>query len=147
MDKSVITIKEERISASDYIDFLKRSDLGSQYPLERFDERIRRLVSSVAISVIARNEEGLIVGVVFGITDFSYWLFITDLGVAKDYERRGIGRALVRKAHELAGGEKDIALYLVANSKATPFYQKLGMKYSEEVMEYNHIDWTSFTVK
>lgn len=147
MDKSVITIKEERISASDYIDFLKRSDLGSQYPLERFDERIRRLVSSVAISVIARNEDGLIVGVVFGITDFSYWLFITDLGVAKNYERQGIGRALVRKAHELAGGEKDIALYLVANSNATPFYQKLGMKYSEEVMEYNHIDWTSFIVK
>lgn len=30
-----ITITEERISAGEYIDFLKRTDLGSQYPKER----------------------------------------------------------------------------------------------------------------
>ena len=38
-----ITIYEERISADEYIEFLKRTDLGSQYPKERFDERIRKL--------------------------------------------------------------------------------------------------------
>jgi hypothetical protein len=31
-----INIKEERLSSSEYIDFLKRTDLGSQYPKERF---------------------------------------------------------------------------------------------------------------
>ena len=31
-----ITIKEERLTAEDYIDFLKRTDLDSQYPKERF---------------------------------------------------------------------------------------------------------------
>ena len=35
-----IEIKDERISAKEYIDFLKRTDLGSQYPKERFEERI-----------------------------------------------------------------------------------------------------------
>ena len=35
-----ITYKEERISADEYIDFLKRTNLGSQYPKERFYERI-----------------------------------------------------------------------------------------------------------
>lgn len=33
-----ITIREERITASEYIDFLKRTDLGSQYPKERFEK-------------------------------------------------------------------------------------------------------------
>lgn len=33
-----ITYKEERLSAEEYIDFLKRTDLGSQYPKERFRE-------------------------------------------------------------------------------------------------------------
>ena len=39
-----ITIAEERISAEEYIEFLKRTDLGSQYPKERFAERISKLV-------------------------------------------------------------------------------------------------------
>ena len=33
---------------------------------------------------------------------------MTDLGVDREYEGQGIGRSLMKKAHELAGGEKDI---------------------------------------
>ena len=145
--KEEIRISEERISAGEYIEFLKRSDLGSQYPEERFEERIDRLVNSVSVSLVARNEENTAVGVLFGITDFSYWLFITDLGVDRAYERRGIGRQLMKAAHLLAGGEKDIAVYLVANEGAVPFYEKLGMKKADDVMQYNHIEWTAFTVE
>ena len=142
-----ITIRSERVSAAEYIDFLKRTDLGSQYPEERFGERVARLVQNVSISLIARNESGLIVGALFGLTDFAYWLYVTDLGVDRAYERRGIGRRLMKAAHELAGGEKDIAVYLIANENAVPFYEKLGMKKADDVMQYNHIDWTEFTVK
>ncbi|MCR5448806.1 MAG: GNAT family N-acetyltransferase [Solobacterium sp.] len=142
-----ISIREERISPEEYIGFLKRTDLGSQYPAERFEERIRKLVSHVSISLAARNEEGILVGVLFGLTDFCYWLYVTDLGVDRDYERMGIGRSLMKTAHEIAGGEKDIAVYLIANEKAVPFYEKLGMKKADDVMKYNHIDWTSFTLK
>ena len=93
--KSNITIKEERISAEEYIEFLKRTDLGSQYPKERFYERIPKLM---------------------------------------------------KKAHEIAGGEKNIAVYLIANENAIPFYEKLGMKKSDDVMQFNHIEWTEWTV-
>lgn len=147
MTQEEITIKEERLTAEEYIDFLKRTDLGMQYPKERFAERIGKLVKTVSISLVARNEAGMITGVLFGLTDFAYWLYITDLGVDRDYEGQGIGSKLVRKAHELAGGEKDIAIYLIANEDAIPFYEKLGMKRADDVMSYNHIDWTSFTVK
>lgn len=54
-------IKEEWITAGEYINILKRTDLGSQYPKERFEERIEKLVKNVSISLIARNDEGLIV--------------------------------------------------------------------------------------
>ena len=63
MNKETFNIREEHISADEYIDFLKRTDLGSQYPKERFEERIPKLVKNVTISLIARNEEGLVVGV------------------------------------------------------------------------------------
>ena len=142
-----IKIEEERISAKEYIDFLKRTDLGLQYPKERFEERISKLVRNASISLIARNEKGLIVGVLFGLTDFAYWLYITDLGVDRDFERQGIGRRLMKAAHEKAGGKKDIAVYLIANENAIPFYERLGMKKANDVMQYNHIEWTEFTVK
>ena len=142
-----ITIQSERVSAEEYTNFLKRTDLGSQYPKERFAQRIARLVDSVSISLTARNAEGLLVGALFGLTDFAYWLYVTDLGVDRDYERRGIGRRLMKAAHELAGGEKDIAVYLIANENAVPFYEKCGMKKADDVMQYNHIEWTAFTVE
>ena len=130
------TIKEERLTAEEYIDFLKRTDLGSQYPKERFYDRIPKLVKNVSISLVARNDEGLIVGVLFGLTDFCYWLYITDLGIDRNYERQGIATKLMKQAHEIAGGEKDIAVYLIANENAIPFYEKLGMKVKESQMEF-----------
>ncbi len=142
----MIDIHSERLTPAEYIDFLARTDLGSQYPRERFEERIPRLLKNASVSLAARNEGGLLVGALLGLTDFAYWLYVTDLGVDRAYERRGIGRALMKKALELAGGEKDIAVYLIANENAVAFYEKLGMQRSTEVMEYSHMDWTAFTV-
>ena len=142
-----IRFQEERLNKEEYINFLKRTDLGSQYPKERFDERIGRLVKNVQISLTARNSDGLLVGVIFAITDFSYWMFITDLGVDRAYTKQGIGKELIKRAHELAGGEKDIAIYTVVNQNAIGFYQKLGMTFADDVMQYNHIEWTEFEVK
>ena len=143
----MFSIISERLTAEEYIGFLKRTDLGSQYPLERFEERIARLVNTVSISLTARNDEGLLIGVLFGLTDFAYWLYVTDLGVDRRYERQGIGMKLMQTAHEMAGGERDIAVYLVANENAVPFYEKLGMKKADDVMKYNHIEWTEFNVE
>lgn len=142
-----VKIREERISAEEYIDFLKRTDLGSQYPKERFEERIVKLVNNVSISLVARNEKNIVVGVLLGLTDFVYWLYITDLGVDRAYEKQGIGKNLMKTAHNIAGGEKDIAVYLIANENAIPFYEKIGMKKADDVMQYNHIEWTEFTVQ
>jgi len=142
-----IRYNEERLSADEYIDFLKRTNLGKQYPKERFYERIAKLVNNVSISLVARNEENIIIGVLFGLTDFCYWLYVTDLGVDREYEGQGIGRKLMKTAHDIAGGEKDIAVYLIANEDAIPFYEKLGMKLADDVMQYNKIEWTKFTVE
>ncbi len=142
-----VTIRQERLTPDQYIDFLRRTDLGSQYPRERFEQRIPKLLTNASLSLTARNEAGDVVGVLLGLTDFAYWLYVTDLGVDRRYQRLGIGKRLMRTAHCLAGGEKDIAVYLVANENAVPFYEKLGMKKADDVMQYNHIEWTEFTVE
>ncbi|MBE6753136.1 MAG: GNAT family N-acetyltransferase [Ruminococcaceae bacterium] len=140
-----ITYQEERLTKEQYIEFLCRTNLGSQYPKERFEERIGKLVKNVPISLTARDGN-LIVGVCFGITDFAYWLCITDLGVDRSYERRGIGTTLLHMAHEKAGGEKDIIMYLCVNENAVPFYEKNGLTFCTDVMGLNRVEWTSFNV-
>jgi len=140
-------IKEERLAATEYIEFLRHTDLGSQYPKERFEERIETLVKKASISLVARNEENEIIGVCFGITDFAYWLFITDLGVVRECTGQGIGKALVRRLHELAGGEENIIMYTCVNENAIPFYEKIGMRKPDDVMVYNHVEWTDFVVE
>ncbi|MBR6089897.1 MAG: GNAT family N-acetyltransferase [Anaerolineaceae bacterium] len=142
-----LSIHLGKLDPEEYIGFLKTTNLGSQYPQERFEQRIKTLVNNVSISLSARDQSGRIVGILLGLTDFAYWLYVTDLGVSRDHEGQGIGRRLMRAAHLIAGGEKDIAVYLIANSDAVPFYEKLGMKKSVDVMEYDHIEWTSFTVE
>lgn len=141
------TICEERLTPEEYIDFLRHTDLGSQYPAERFPERIATLVRRASLSLTARDEAGTLIGVCFGITDFAYWLFITDLGVRRDWTGRGVGKALVRRLHEAAGGEENIIMYTCANENATGFYEKLGMTKPEDVYVLNRIAWTDFTVE
>lgn len=141
------TIQEERLTAPDYIEFLKWTDLGSQYPKERFEERIATLLQRASLSLTARDSRQRLVGVCLSITDFAYWLFLTDLGVVRECTGQGIGRALVQKALALAGGEKNIIMYTCANEKAVPFYEKLGMVKPNDVMVYDHAEWTSFTVE
>ena len=141
------TIREERLSAAEYIAFLKRTDLGSQYPKENFEQRIATLVEKASISLVARNPQNQIIGVCFGITDFAYWLFITDLGVARECVGQGVGTALVKKLHQLAGGEDNIIMYTCFNENALGFYEKLGMSKPDDVVVLNRIQWTDFTVE
>ena len=147
------TIQQERLTPEAYIDFLRRTDLGSQYPRERFEERIAALVAKASISLTARDDAGALIGVCFGITDFAYWLFITDLGVVREWTGKGVGKALVRELHRIAGeglaggGEKNIIMYTCANENATGFYEKLGMVKPGDIYMYNHVEWTDFTVE
>ena len=141
------TIQEERLTPEAYIGFLRRTDLGSQYPRERFHERIATLVEKASISLTARDDAGDLIGVGFGITDFAYWLFITDLGVVREWTGKGVGRALVQEMHKLAGGEDNIIMYTCANENATGFYEKLGMVKPGDIYMYNKVEWTDFTVE
>lgn len=147
------TIQQERLTPEAYIEFLRHTDLGSQYPKERFRERIATLVEKASISLTARDDAGDLIGVCFGITDFAYWLFITDLGVVREWTGRGVGKALVQRLHEVAGeslaggGEKNIIMYTCANENAVGFYEKLGMTRPDDIYMLNRVEWTDFTVE
>lgn len=141
-----VTLRTEYVGAEEYIDFLKRSDLGKQYPKEDFQQRVTDLVQNIQISLIARNKQSQIVGVCFGLTDFAYWLMVTDLGTDRNYAKQGLGKIMMDVAHELAGGEKKIIVFAYANDSAIPFYQKIGMQKTESMMMKDNVD-TYFVVE
>jgi hypothetical protein len=114
LETGEVTIRHERIGASEYIAFLATTGLGQQYPAEDFVERVSTLVNNVQISLVARNPAGSVVAICFGLTDFAYWLFLTDLGVARTHERLGLGKRLMTIAHELAGGEERVVQFCYA---------------------------------
>jgi hypothetical protein len=47
----------ERLDYEEYYDFLKRTDLGSQYPKDDLEKRISKLLKNCSLSITARNEE------------------------------------------------------------------------------------------
>ncbi len=138
--------ENENLSFEEYYDFLKRSDLGSQYPKERFEERIMKLLTTRSVSITARNDEGKLIGVAFGITDFVYFLFVTDLGVDRSYAKRGIGSKLLVRLQEAVGGEDDITVVTIANENAMGFYEKCGYV-SQSCLFWKPCQlWTEFKV-
>lgn len=139
------TFSQERLTPEEYVAFLARTDLGSQYPAERFESRIARLVANADVTVVARAE-GEIVGVAMGVTDFAYFLFLTDLGVVRERMAQGIGRELLRRLVEAAGGPDDITVVTIAAEAAGAFYDRIGLKPNDDLRVAFCREWTDFTV-
>ncbi len=139
-------LRDEDLSYTEYRDFLTRTSLGSQYPAEGFEQRVSTLIRNRSLAITARDAQNQLVGVCFGLTDFAYFLFITDLGVDCACERQGIGAELMTRIHEAAGGMDDISVVTVSNRRALGFYQKLGLESDPTLVWKSCKVWTSFKV-
>ncbi len=144
--KKVNYYNNEKIEFSEYVDFLSRTDLGSQYPKEDFVERVSRMLLNRAVSVTARNEQGTLIGVCFGQSDFAYFLFLTDLGVDREYEKLGIAKIMVEKSIELAGGKDNITVATLSNEQAIDFYKKIEFEQDQCLLWKPCEVWTEFSV-
>ena len=60
------------------------------------------------------------------ITDFSFSTYLADLAVDQDYQRRGIGKELLRLTHEAAG--LNTMLILLSAPLARTYYPHIGMQ-------------------
>ena len=72
-------------------------------------ETIRGMLRNADVIVAARIG-GLLIGVSRAITDFSYGTYLSDLAVDVAYQRRGLGRELIRRTHEAAGSATTLIL-------------------------------------
>lgn len=114
---------EPQLPLAEFIDVLHRSALAERRPVNR-PEVIRGMLEHASVIVTARDA-GRLVGVARAITDFVYCTYLSDLAVDEDYQRRGIGRELIRQTHLAAGLQT--SLVLLAAPKARTYYGHIGM--------------------
>lgn len=114
---------EPDLSAEQFIDVLRRSTLADRRPVDRPDT-IAAMLRHASLIVTARHA-GRLVGVSRAITDFSYCAYLSDLAVDLAWQRRGIGRELIRRTHEAAG--PGTTLILLAAPAARDYYARVGM--------------------
>jgi GNAT superfamily N-acetyltransferase len=108
---------------AEFIDLLERSTLAERRPVDE-PNTIRGMLEHADIILTARAGS-LLVGVSRAITDFNFCTYLSDLAVDQAYQRRGIGRELIRRTHEAAG--RKTTLILLAAPKAREYYPHIGM--------------------
>lgn len=114
---------EPDLTAEEFIDVLQRSTLAERRPVEQL-EVIAGMLRGANVIYTARDD-GLLVGVSRAITDFAYCTYLSDLAVDSVFQKRGIGRELIRLTHEAAG--RKTMLVLLAAPKAVGYYPHIGM--------------------
>jgi predicted N-acetyltransferase YhbS len=114
---------EPGLGVDEFLDVLERSTLAERRPIDE-PETIRAMLRNADILATARVA-GRLVGVSRAITDFAYCAYLSDLAVDAEYQRRGIGRELIRRTHEAAG--LGTTLILLAAPAARDYYPRVGM--------------------
>lgn len=104
------------------IELYKSCSLGARRPS---DDR-GRMAAMVANAnlVITAWDEDLLVGISRSVTDFVYATYLSDLAIRESYQKRGIGRELIRLTQE-AGGPKTRVILLSAPA-AVNYYPRIG---------------------
>jgi len=115
---------EPRLGVDEFIDVLRRSTLGERRPIDD-SHTMSGMLRHADVIVTARDSRKMLVGVSRAITDFSYCTYLADLAVDVAFQRKGIGRELIRRTHLAAGLQTH--LVLLAAPKAETYYPHIGM--------------------
>ncbi len=114
---------EPDLTVEEFIDILNRSTLAERRPANDV-ATIQRMLQNANVILTARIADRL-VGVARSLTDFAFATYLSDLAVDERYQRRGIGKELIRRTHEAAG--LHTMLILLSAPKAETYYPHIGM--------------------
>ena len=87
--------------------------------------RMKKSLANCDIVVSARNSAGDLIGLGRALSDFAIDTKILDLVIVPEYQRQGIGLAMMNKIARLAKGT---SIYFETERKNFPFAKKCGYK-------------------
>lgn len=74
--------------------------------------------------VVTAWDKDKLIGIARSLTDFCYCCYLSDLAVKKDYQKKGIGKELIRLTKEKIGDKT--TLLLLSAPTAMEYYPKVG---------------------
>ena len=110
------------ITEREFIDLLKRSTLAERRPVD--DTKCVTAMLQHANLLCTAWDNQKLVGVARSITDFEYCCYLSDLAVDESYQKKGIGRELIRLTQSKLGSRAKIIL--LSAPKAEDYYPKIG---------------------
>lgn len=79
--------------------------------------------------IVTARYNNVLIGVARSLTDFLYCTYLSDLAVDEAYQKKGIGKELIRLTKLETPQAK---LILLSAPKAVDYYPKIGMKQWEQ---------------
>jgi predicted N-acetyltransferase YhbS len=111
-----------QISADEFIDLLRRSTLAERRPVD--DRKCIEAMLRHGNLLCTAWDESKLVGVARSVTDFEYCCYLSDLAVDEKYQKKGIGKELIRLTKSKLG--RIANLILLSAPKAEDYYPKIG---------------------
>jgi ribosomal protein S18 acetylase RimI-like enzyme len=115
---------DRKISPAEFVDLLKRSTLAERRPVD--EEQVIEAMLQHANLLCTAWDDYKLVGIARSVTDFAYCCYLSDLAVDTAYQKRGIGKELIRLTQSRLGNMAKIIL--LAAPKAELYYPKLGFE-------------------
>jgi len=113
-----------KITEAEFVDLLKRSTLSERRPID--DTNCIKAMLKHANLLCTAWDDAKLVGVARSVTDFEYCCYLSDLAVDKEYQRIGIGKALIRLTQSRLGEKAKIIL--LAAPAAENYYGPVGFE-------------------
>ncbi|HEY9113601.1 MAG TPA: GNAT family N-acetyltransferase [Bacteroidales bacterium] len=113
---------ENNLSPDEFKELLIKSTLGERRPVDDV-ERMKAMVENANLIITARDGDKL-VGVARAVTDFVYCTYLSDLAVDDEYQKKGIGKELIRLTKKET---PKATIILLAAPKAVDYYPHIGM--------------------
>ncbi|BFO68089.1 GNAT family N-acetyltransferase [Chryseobacterium sp. S0630] len=126
---------EENIGIEEFTQVLVNSTLGERRPVNE-PERITEMLQHANLIATARDN-GKLIGISRSLTDFAFCTYLSDLAVDENYQKKGIGKELIRLTKEHT---PKATLILLAAPKAVGYYPKIGMKQWEQCYILNNVE-------
>jgi len=112
------------ISVEQAIALYRNSTLGERRPVDN-PEIFKGMLENASVTVSAWHND-VLVGISRTLTDFTYVAYLSDLAVDAKFQKKGIGKQLIRETRGKLG--KECMLVLLAAPKANKYYAKLGFE-------------------
>lgn len=120
--QSVSYVEGPAVSAHQLSELFRSS--GIRRPVDDLP-RLEKMIEHANL-LIGAYVDGRLVGIARALTDFSYCCYLSDLAIAKEYQRHGIGRELVDRIKRRVGDQS--MLLLLSSPEAMGCYPRIGLE-------------------